>query len=80
MDPSLFILDHSSYIIYLFVYVDGIIISRANESVFEIVLERLGKEFPIRDLGDLNFFLRIQVQWIADGLHLSQTRYLMNLL
>lgn len=40
----------------------------------------MGGEFPIRDLGDLRFFLGIQVSRIEGGLHLSRSQYLANLL
>lgn len=37
-------------------------------------------EFPIKDLGDLHYFLDIQESRMETGLHLSQTQYLYNLL
>lgn len=44
------------------------------------VISWLSEVFSIRDLGELKFFLGIQVCRGAYGLHLSQTRYLGNLL
>lgn len=44
------------------------------------VISWLSEVFPIRDLGELKFFLGIQVCRGSYGLHLSQTQYLGNLL
>lgn len=37
-------------------------------------------DFPIRDLGDLKFFLGIEVDRVKEGLHPSQSQCLANLL
>lgn len=65
---------------YLFVYIDNIIISRSDKIEVGNIIQRLAKEFPMRDLGNLKFFLGIQVMHTAEGLHLSQIQYLENLL
>lgn len=80
VDPSLFIYQTNSVSIFLFVYVDDIVIVGSNEEEVKKVIERLGTEFPIRDLGTLEYFLGIQVKRVKDGLHLSQTQYFLNLL
>lgn len=41
---------------------------------------QLGKEFSMRDLALLKFFLGIQVEYFEEGIHLSQTQHLVNLL
>ncbi|KAF2301235.1 hypothetical protein GH714_021059 [Hevea brasiliensis] len=44
------------------------------------VLQQLGSVFPVKDLGDLHYFLGIQVSRINDGLLLSQEKYLEGIL
>lgn len=80
VDPSLFIYRRNSITIFLFIYVDDIVIVGSKEEEVRKVIGRLGDEFPIRDLGIMEYFLGIQVKRVRDGLHLSQTRYLFNLL
>jgi len=46
----------------------------------ERVMDQLGKEFAVRKLGCISYFLGIQVRKAKDGLHLCQTQYLVNLL
>lgn len=52
----------------------------SDELKVEGSVEKLAKEFPMRDLGELKFFLGVQVAHFKDGIHLSQTQYLVNLL
>ena len=39
------------------------------------LLKDLSAEFALKDLGDLHFFLGIEVRKLEDGLHLSQEKY-----
>lgn len=64
---------------YLFVYVYDNVVGSEEKVVDDLIL-KLINEFPIRDLGMLKFFLGIQVAHVKEGLHLSQTQYLVNLL
>lgn len=64
----------------IFVYIDNIVIARSDDKEVTRLIDLLSKEFPIRDLGDLKFFLGIQVNHTSQGIHLSQTQHLVNLL
>ena len=56
-------------------YVDDIIVTGSNPShVLELVLQ-LGKKFSMKDLGPLNFFLGIEVNYFEGGLHFNQSKY-----
>ena len=44
------------------------------------MLRDLSIEFALKDLGQLHYFLRIEVQKTGDGIHLSQTKYASDLL
>ncbi|MFS7942760.1 putative RNA-directed DNA polymerase [Helianthus anomalus] len=60
-DPSLFIFNHDGTLIYILVYVDDIIITGNNERFITSFTNRLHKEFKIKDLGSLSFFLGLEV-------------------
>lgn len=79
-NPSIFLSKQGCVQVHVCIYVDDIIIASSNEEEITWLLHLMVLEFPIRDLGDLNFFLGIQVDRIEDGLHLTQTQYLVNLL
>jgi hypothetical protein len=74
-DTSLFIYNRSGVIIYLLVYVDDIIITSSTPMAVTALLKDLRSDFALKDLGELHFFLGIQVTKSADGLVLSQEKY-----
>ncbi|KAK9217646.1 hypothetical protein WN943_006274 [Citrus x changshan-huyou] len=74
-DTSLFFRRTKSDIIIMLIYVDDIIITRSNCQDVEEVVVKLSKTFSLKDLGDLNFFLGIQLARIYDTILLSQTKY-----
>ncbi|XP_043687457.1 uncharacterized mitochondrial protein AtMg00810-like [Telopea speciosissima] len=61
-------------------YVDDIIVTGSDPSMGSTLLHRLSQEFSIKDLGDLHFFLGIEVNRTAKGLLLTQSRYIFDLL
>jgi hypothetical protein len=54
------------------VYVDDIIMVSSSDDATKLLLKKLEKEFALKDLGDLHYFLRIEVTKIQDGILLSQ--------
>ncbi|KAK9062637.1 hypothetical protein SSX86_019825 [Deinandra increscens subsp. villosa] len=74
-NPSLFIFKCDTCIIYLLVYVDDLILTGNHEQTVRSFITRLHSEFAIKDLGDLNYFLGLEVTNVSDGLFLSQTKY-----
>ncbi|CAN6702167.1 unnamed protein product [Malus baccata var. baccata] len=67
-------------IVILLLYVDDIIITRSATSAIQHVITDLTKEFDIKDLGSLHFFLGIQIFRSSKGLFLSQEKYVIDLL
>jgi hypothetical protein len=74
-DISLFVYIKASVTIYLLVYVDDIIVTSSSPKAIDALLMDLKSEFAIKDLGDLHFFLSIEVKKMSDGLLLSQSKY-----
>ncbi|GKA77787.1 retrovirus-related pol polyprotein from transposon TNT 1-94 [Tanacetum coccineum] len=74
-DTSLFVFTKDSCIMYLLVYVDDLILTGNNESLLTSFTTRLNQEFAIKDLGDLSYFLGLEVSYTNDGLFLSQAKY-----
>ena len=65
---------------FVLVYVDDIIITSSSQEATEALLKDLQHEFALKDLGDLHYFLGIEVKKTPDGLVLSQERYAANIL
>jgi Reverse transcriptase (RNA-dependent DNA polymerase)/gag-polypeptide of LTR copia-type len=79
-DHSLFIYSSGKIVIYLLVYVDDILITGNDQNAITALISTLQKNFSIKTLGKLNYFLGIEVTYTAEGIHLSQSRYLQNIL
>lgn len=75
-DTSLFILQQPCLLIYILVYVDDIVITGNNSSMVEQVI---ANRFSVKDMGDLSYFLGIEVLR-TKGLHLNQKKYIHDLL
>ena len=72
-DPSVFIHTHGSVSTYVSVYVDDIIITGASTDFMQNLITKLNSEFALKDLGNLHYFLGIEVHGLHDGsLLLSQ--------
>jgi hypothetical protein len=80
MDHSLFVCYTSHICLFLLIYVDGIIVTGNNLKAINNLINNLKLEFAMKDLGPLHFFLGIHVTRSASGLHLSQSKYIAELL
>jgi hypothetical protein len=74
-DVSLFSFKDKAVIIYMLVYVDDIIVVSSHAHAADRLLAQLRCDFPVKDLGQLGYFLGIEVQHVKDGLILFQHIY-----
>ncbi|KAI5317707.1 hypothetical protein L3X38_037414 [Prunus dulcis] len=79
-DSSLFIFRHASYVIFLLLYVDDIVVTGNDSRFLHQFITALGLAFDIEDLGLRHFFLGLQVTTKSGGLHISQLKYAHDLL
>lgn len=70
----LFVLRKQHQMMVLLLYVDDKIITGHTSSLFDEFLLQLKSEFAVTDLGQVHYFLGVQVQTLSSGLSLSQTR------
>ncbi|CAN1136868.1 Retrovirus-related Pol polyprotein from transposon RE1 [Linum perenne] len=78
-DTSLFYLSNPSPIIVL-IYVDNIIITGASSEQVQNIIQELAGCFKLKDLGRLSYFLGIEVNQSTACMHLTQTKYIKELL
>jgi histone deacetylase 1/2 len=76
----LFYFNKNGIVIFVLVYVDDIIVASSSREATNALLINLEKDFALKDLGDLHFFLGIEVKKAGDGLVLFQERYATDLL
>ncbi|KAJ4737614.1 Transposon Ty1-H Gag-Pol polyprotein [Rhynchospora pubera] len=79
-DHTVFIRHHKGHCTMLAVYVDDIIITGDDEKEIAQLKVQLGKVFEVKDLGLLRYFLGIEVARGAEGIVLSQRKYVLDLL
>ena len=80
-DTSLFIYNKSNTVIFVLIYVADIIVTSSSNKAVTALLKDLQSDFALKDLGDLHFFLGIEVKRNQEGgLHLSQEKYATDLL
>jgi hypothetical protein len=79
-DTSLFYFNKGDITMFLLVYVDNIIVASSTEKATVTLLQDLKEEFPLKDLGDLHYFLGIEVNKVSNGIVLTQGKYASDLL
>eukprot|EP00253_Pinus_taeda_P026342 PITA_26342 len=79
-DSNLYIkIDNDKFLI-LVVYVDDIIFGSNEEAMSQNFALVMQKEFEMSLLGELTYFLGLRIQQNKDGIFLSQTKYLKQIL
>ncbi|KAK8923598.1 hypothetical protein KSP39_PZI019101 [Platanthera zijinensis] len=79
-DFSLFTRHRSTGTVILLVYVDDILITGNDTAGIQQIKEQLNSAFQTKDLGNLRYFLGLEVARLSDDLVLSQRKYCMDLL
>jgi Reverse transcriptase (RNA-dependent DNA polymerase) len=79
-DPSFFVLNTGKHVILILIYVDDIIITGSDAQAVQSCINQLSSQFALKDLGTLNFFLGIEARFCDQGLTLTQTKYILDLL
>ncbi|KAA3485242.1 hypothetical protein EPI10_007250 [Gossypium australe] len=79
-DASLFVKKVEGMILYVLVYVDDIIITGNYQGSVDAFVKILDSRLSLKDLGELSYFLSIEVSSTTDELFLSQRKYVLDLL
>lgn len=79
-DHSLFTKLHNTQFTALLVYVDDIVLAGNCPAEIQHVKQVLDAKFKIKDLGNLRFFLGLEVARSKQGIFLNQRKYALELL
>jgi hypothetical protein len=79
-DHTLFLKHNEEQITALIVYVDDMIVIGNDPEERKTLQEHLAREFEMKDLGELKYFLGIEVSRSNKGIFLSQRKYALDLL
>jgi hypothetical protein len=73
-DTSLFVYHRGPETVYLLLYVDDIVLTASSQQLLRRIIDALMKEFAMKDLGPLHYFLGMAVQRQGDFLGMSCNR------
>lgn len=79
-DQSLLVRHSSQYTLFVLVYVDDILITGSSNTEIQSLISQLHARFALKDLGEVNYFLGIEVTRTSEGLYLTQSKYITDLL
>ncbi|GJW16406.1 reverse transcriptase domain-containing protein [Tanacetum coccineum] len=80
IDTTLFIKKDKGDILLVQVYVDDIIFGSTKKSLCVEFEQMMHKRFQMSSMGELTFFLKLQVKQKDDGIFISQDKYLAKIL
>ncbi|KAK1590971.1 hypothetical protein Q3G72_000097 [Acer saccharum] len=79
IDRTLFIKHHDHDIFVAQIYVDDIVFGSTNKTKVDEFVSVMSSEFEMSMVGELNYFLGMQVKQTSMGIMLNQSKYVKNL-
>nr|GEU80445.1 hypothetical protein [Tanacetum cinerariifolium] len=80
IDKTLFIKKQKRDILLVQIYVDDIIFGATNKDLCKAFEKRMKDKFQMSSMGELTFFLGLQVKQKKDGIFISQDKYVAEIL
>ena len=80
IDKTLFYKKHNGDLILVQVYVDDIIFGSTNENLCKRFAKLMQSRYEMSMMGELNYFLGLQVSQRQDGIFICQSKYVRDLL
>ncbi|GJW67890.1 retrovirus-related pol polyprotein from transposon TNT 1-94 [Tanacetum coccineum] len=80
VDNTLFTKKKSSNLIIVQIYVDDIIFGSTCQDMCDEFAKIMHDEFEMSMMGELNFFLRLQIKQMEDGIFFNQSKYIKEML
>ena len=75
VDKTLFLKKKNDDLLVVQIYVDDIIFGATNESLCQDFAKLMQGEFEMSMMGELNFFLGLQIRQTKEGIFINQTKY-----
>ncbi|GJU59007.1 retrovirus-related pol polyprotein from transposon TNT 1-94 [Tanacetum coccineum] len=80
VDNTLFTKKRNSHIIIVQIYVDDIIFGSTCQELCDDFSKIMHDEFEMSMMGELNFFLGLQIKQLDDGIFFNQSKYIKEML
>ncbi|GJR52076.1 retrovirus-related pol polyprotein from transposon TNT 1-94 [Tanacetum coccineum] len=80
VDNTLFTKKRNSHIIIVQIYVDDIIFGTTCQELYDDFSKIMHDEFEMSMMGELNFFIGLQIKQLEDGIFFNQSKYVKEML
>ncbi|WVZ52655.1 hypothetical protein U9M48_003694, partial [Paspalum notatum var. saurae] len=80
VDKTLFLLSHSGDTLIVQIYVDDIIFGGSSHALVSSFAKQMSREFEMSLMGELQFFLRLQIKQGLEGTFVHQAKYTRDIL
>jgi hypothetical protein len=80
VDKTIFTLKHDTNFLLIQIYVDDIIFGGSSHTLMSRFQEMIENEFQMPMMGELTFFLGIQVKQTKEGIFIHQVKYMKDLI
>ena len=80
VDKTLFTLNHDRKLLLVQVYVNDIIFGSKDKQLCDDFANLMKSKFEMSMMGELNYFLGLQVKQLNDGIFICQTKYAKDML
>ncbi|GJS94943.1 copia protein [Tanacetum coccineum] len=80
VDNTLFTKKSKSHLIIVQIYVDGIIFGSTSQNLCDDFAKIMHDEFEMSMMGELNFFLGLQIKQMEDEIFFNQSKYIKEML
>jgi hypothetical protein len=79
VDRTLFVLQHQGEFLIAQIYVDDIVFGSTSDTLVKEFVKLMQDEFEMSMVGEMTYFLGLQIKQEQDGLFINQTKYAQNL-
>ena len=79
-DHTMFLKTQGELVTCLIIYVDDMVLTGSDAEEIRSLRKKLFEEFEMKDLGELRYFLGIEVSRTESGIFISQRKYILDLL
>jgi hypothetical protein len=80
VDKTLFLLKHGNDLLVVQIYVDDIVFGGSSHNLVAMFADEMSREFKMSMMGELQYFLGLQIKQVQDGTFVHQTKYMKEML
>jgi hypothetical protein len=80
MDRTLFLLKHGNDLLVVQIYVDDNVFGGSSHNLVAKFADEMSREFEMSMMGELQYFLGLQIKQVKDGTFVHQTKYTKDML